>query len=163
MTNYFIFTIASKITDMKRLGSIALIFSAALILNSCGKEEYLKSESGIKSQLQGGTWHLIPIPKYDDAAKTIVHVESWTFGDDQVSIINGNQTAQSSYSVHTSLTKAEIKLEDVQPLFVAPGARIRDNNGSGTWQIIRLDDDFLVIANDQDGQTGLTELEFEKK
>jgi hypothetical protein len=161
MTNYFNFTGDSKTAIMKRLQSIAMLLSAILILNSCSKEEYLKSESGIKKQLQG-TWHLIPIPKYDDISKTIVHEETWTFGDNQVSIINSNQSAQSTYTVHTSLSKAEIKLEDVKPLFVTP-ARVRDNNGSGTWQIISLDDDFLIIANDQDGQTGLTELEFEKK
>jgi len=163
MTNYFNFTGDFKTGIMKRLQSIAILVSATLILNSCSKEEYLKSESGIKSQLQG-TWHLLAIPKYDynSDGSRYEHQESWTFGDSQVSIINNNQTAQSSYSVHTSLSKAEVKLEDVKPLFVTP-ARVRDNNGSGTWQIISLDDKFLIIANDQDGQTGLTELEFEKK
>src|SRR4051812_21352913 len=142
---------------MKRISIVFLMLSSVL-LNSCSKEEYLKSESGIKSQLQG-TWKLIPIPKYDlnpDGSK-YEHQETWTFGDNQVSIINNNQNGVSNYTVHTTVSKAEVKIENVQPVFTYP-ARIRIN--TGTWQIIRLDDDFLIMANDQDGTTGLTELEF---
>ena len=159
MTKNFNFT--SKPISMKRSYVIAFALVATILLNACSKQEYLKSESGIKSELQG-TWKLQSIPKYDyrsDGSK-YEHEETWTFSDSQVSIINNNQNAQSSYTVHTSISKAEIKIEDVQPAFTYP-ARIRINNG--TWQIISLDDEFLVIANDQDGSTGLTELEFEKK
>ena len=148
---------------MKRSYSIVLLIIASFLLNSCSKEEYFKSESGINDQLQG-TWDLIPIPKYDynsDGSK-YVHIESWTFHDNSLSIINNGQNAVSTYSVHTTISKAEIKVDDVQPLFTPP-ARVRDNNCSGTWQIVSLDDDYMTIANDQDGHTGLTILEFEKK
>jgi hypothetical protein len=145
---------------MRRIYTILLLLLTSFFVNSCSKEEYMKSESGIKDELQG-TWKLVAIPKYDtnsDGSKT-EHQETWTFNDTKVSIINSNQAASSNYTVHTSLSKAEIKIENVQPEFTYP-ARIRLNNG--TWQIISLDDKFLIIANDQDGSTGLTELEFQK-
>lgn len=146
---------------MKHLKTLISIMLISAVIVSCSKQEYMKSESGIKKELQG-TWQLIPIPKYDynsDGSK-YVHQETWTFSDEKVSMLNNNQAAVSNYSVNTSLTKAEIKIEDVQPLLTYP-ARVRIN--TGTWQIVRLDDEFLIIANDQDGATGLTELEFEKK
>jgi hypothetical protein len=145
---------------MKRHFTIILLVLTSFLMNSCNKQEYFKSESGIKSQLIG-TWKLIPIPKYDynqDGSK-FVHEETWTFREDQVSMLNNNQAAVSNYTVNTTMTKAEIKIENVQPVLTYP-ARIRIN--TGTWQIVRLDDEFLIIANDQDGQTGLTELEFQK-
>lgn len=146
---------------MKRTYTLLLLVLTSFIIYSCSEEEYFKSESGIKSQLQG-TWKLIPIPKYDynyDGSK-FEHQESWTFSDNQLSIINNSQNGLSAYTINTTISKAEIKVENVQPIFTPP-ARIRINNG--TWQIVRLDDKFLIIANDQDGATGLTELEFEKK
>lgn len=146
---------------MKRIFPIVIIVLTSIFINSCGKQEYFKSESGIKKQLQG-TWRLIPIPKYDynqDGSK-YEHQETWTFSESQVSILNNNQSGVSNYTVHTTIAKAEVKIENVQPIFTHP-ARLRIN--TGTWQIVRLDDKFLIIANDQDGATGLTELEFEKK
>jgi hypothetical protein len=74
-------------------------------------------------------------------------------------MINNGFSASSNFSVNTSLTKAEIKIEAVSPPLVSP-ARVRNNNG--TWQIVKLDGQFLIIANDHDGATGLTELEFQK-
>src|SRR5687768_4354923 len=138
---------------MKSLKTLAFILLISASIISCSKQEYMKSESGIKKELQG-TWKLIPIPKYDfraDGTK-YEHEESWTFSDNTVSMINNSQTASSNYTVHTSLTKAEIKIEDVQPILTYP-ARLRIN--TGTWQIVRLDEEFLIIANDQDGATGL--------
>ena len=146
---------------MRYISTFSILFLISLTINSCNKEEYFQSESGIRKELEG-TWNLIPIPRFDyqtDGSK-YVHLESWTFSESTVSIINNSQSAASSYSVNTSLSKAEIKIENVQPNFVSP-ARVRTLNG--TWQIVQLDEDFLIIANDQDGQTGLTELEFQKK
>ncbi len=160
MTKNFIFTY-KHYNIMKRFNTLVLLVLSAFLINSCSKEEYFKSESGIKSQLQG-TWKLNAIPKYDinqDGSK-YEHQESWTFDENQVSMLNNNQNGISNYTVNTTISKAEIKIENVQPVFTYP-ARIRIN--TGTWQIIKLDDKFLIIANDQDGATGLTELEFEKK
>lgn len=149
---------------MRKLSTSSIIVLITFIFNSCSKEEYFKSESGIRKELLG-TWSLIPIPRFDNTPLgKAVHFESWTFDESTVSIINGfennTQSASSTYSIKTTITKAEIKLEDVQPLFVSP-ARVRVLNG--TWQIVQLDGDFLIIASDQDGTTGLTELEFQKK
>ncbi len=150
---------------MKPLLSISVIFLISVVcFLSCQKEEYLKSEKEIKKEL-AGTWTLIPIPRYDsivnpDLTKTAVeHFETWSFNDTKVTIVNNGQTSSSTYSVSTGLSKAEFKLDGVTPVFVPP-ARVREING--TWQIIQLDDDVLIIANDQDGSSWLTELEFKR-
>ena len=143
-----------------------LIFSLLSILtfNSCLKQEYFKSEKEIKKELLG-TWQMVPIPRFDtitnpDLTKTIiVHNESWTFDDAYVTILNYNQTSVSTYSINTSFSKAEFKLDGINPPFYYP-ARIREING--TWRIVKLDGNILVIANDQDGTSGLTQLEFQK-
>ena len=140
-------------------------FIVFTLFYSCSKQELFKSEKEIKKELQG-SWDLIPIPRndtihYPDNSWSVsVHIENWTFDDSKVTIINSGQVGISDYSVHTSISKAEFKLEGVTPVFTNP-ARVRSING--TWQIIKLDGDVLVIANDQDGITGLTELEFKKK
>jgi hypothetical protein len=139
-----------------------LLFIVATSYISCSKQELFKSEKKVKEELQG-TWNLIPIPRYDYNSITgdsNVHVESWTFDDTHVTIINSGQTATSTYSVNTSISKSEFELDNVTPEFTNP-ARVRDING--TWRIISLDADILVIGNDQSGTTGLTELEFQKK
>jgi hypothetical protein len=133
---------------MRTFRPLAIIMLlSSIILSSCGKEEYFKSEQGIKDQLQG-SWTLIPIPRTDP-------VQEWTFSSDgkinRYTAAN-NATDNATYSVSTSLFKAEIKVESFS---------YYDYNG--TWQIVRLDDNFLVIANDHDGNTGLMQLEFEKK
>lgn len=68
--------------------------------------------------------------------------------------LNVNYTGD--FTVSTSLTKAEIKLENFT---VVSGSF--DYNG--TWEIVQLDDDFLIIANDREGTSGIKELEFTKK
>ena len=146
---------------MRYISTFSILFLISLTFNSCKKEEYFQSESGIRNELQG-TWNLIPIPRFDVDANGSkkVHQESWTFSESTVSIINNTQAQASSYSINTTISKAEIKIENVLPILVFP-ARVRTMNG--TWQIVQLDEDFLIIANDQDGTTGLTELEFQKK
>ena len=135
-----------------------LIFLVFILFYSCLKQEYFKSEKEIKKELQG-TWKLISIPKKDIiGTDTIDHVESWTFDDTKVTIVNYNQTGISTYSIHTSITQAKFKLDDIIPKFILP-ARPRSN---GTWQIVKLDGSFLIIASDQDGLSGLTQLEFQK-
>jgi hypothetical protein len=148
---------------MKSLLSILIPALLFILSESCDKQEYLKSESEIKKDLNG-TWKLIPIPRYDsiyvNSAKIrIEHVETWNFNDTKVTIVNNGLTSTSTYSVNTSFSKAEFKLDNVTPDFVPP-ARVREINGN--WRIIKVDGDLLIIANDQDGTSGLTELEFNR-
>jgi hypothetical protein len=145
----------------------AIAIIALSVFYGCNKEEYFQSEKSVKSDLQG-TWNLIPIPKYTDIQvingtdTTIVkklRVESWFFNDTHVTIENNNgsgESGESEYSVHTSWTKAELKIESVS-------APLSASFYNGTWQIVRLDGDILIIAGDKDGATGLTELEFQKR
>lgn len=126
---------------------------------SCVKQEYFKSEKTIKKELQG-TWILSPIPRYDtlrvnDTINDVaVHYETWTFDDSRVTIINFGQTSVSTYSVNTSISKAEFNLDAITPEFILP-ARSRNN---GTWRIVKLDDNILSITSDKDG----SQLEFHK-
>jgi hypothetical protein len=130
---------------------------------SCSKQEYFKSESGIKKDLQG-TWDLIPIPRYmtvDTGTGSFQKErhENWVFTNSTVTITNNNgggETGTSTYSVHTSWSKAEVKLDGVT-------SPLSPEHYNGTWQIVRLDDEILAIANDHDGSTGLTQLEFQKR
>lgn len=118
-------------------------------LYSCSKEEYFKSESGIKKQLQGN-WSLIPIPRTNPD-------QNWEFNSsDKMTRSELGVSYIGDFKVSTSLTKAEIKLEN---FLVVSGSF--DYNG--TWEIVQLDDDFLIIANDRDGTSGIKELEFTKK
>ena len=144
-----------------------IIFTLACITGSifysCSKQEYFKSESGIKKALQG-TWDLIPIPRYmtidtNGGSYQVERMENWIFSGDVVTITNNNsggETGTSPIKVHTSWSKAEVELVGVtQPLTA--------EHYNGKWQIVRLDDDIMSIANDHDGSTGLTQLEFQKR
>jgi hypothetical protein len=128
---------------------------------SCKKENLFRSESETKKELQG-TWDLLAIPKYDTISKiplvTVVHVENWVFteGSVEINIESQSVTLNSTYSVKTSATKAEIKIDNVN-------AQLFNERYNGTWRIVRLDNEFLAIANDQDGTTGLMQLEFQKR
>lgn len=147
-----------------RSSLLIILLLATCSFYSCKKQEYFKSEKTIKKELQG-TWTLIAIPKYivvKDSAGNIIqsteHIEKWTFNDTRVSIdiIHSGESGSSEYTVHTSWTKAEVKLEGVTSPLVG-------SHYNGTWQIVTLDDQILSIANDHDGATGLTQLEFKKQ
>ncbi|MFZ7145129.1 MAG: hypothetical protein ACO1G6_07275 [Bacteroidota bacterium] len=128
-------------------GLIVVLRFVALF--SCSKEEYFKSESGIKKQLEG-SWSLIPIPRTNPD-------QNWAFDtNDKMIRSESGVNYTGDFKVSTSLTKAEIKLEN---FLVVSGSF--DYNG--TWEIVQLDDDFLIIANDREGTSGIKELEFTKK
>lgn len=139
---------------------VAILISFGLF-ESCKKENLFRSESETKKELQG-TWDLLAIPKYDTISKiplvTVVHVENWVFTESSVEINIESQSASlnSTYSVKTSATKAELKIDNVN-------TQLFNERYNGTWQIVRLDNDFLAIANDQEGTTGLMQLEFQKR
>jgi hypothetical protein len=150
---------------MKFYTLILLTGLAVLLLISCDDQELFKSESTVKKELQG-TWDLIPIPLYDtirypnNTYTVIKHSESWTFDDTKITMVNNGQTGSSTYSVHTTVSSAEFYIDGITPVLTSP-ARLPRNNG--TWRIVSMDDDFLKIGSDQDGVTGLTQLEFEKR
>ena len=125
-----------------------IMLLSIISLFSCGKDEYLKSEAGIKKQLNG-SWNLVPIPR-------TAPDQLWTFSDESFSRMQGSTSYDGTYTVNTTMFKAEIKVENMP---IVSGER----NYNGTWQIVRLDKDFLIIVNDGDGTTGITELEFTKK
>jgi hypothetical protein len=157
------FNFTCKSTYMKsRLIFLSAIVALAMIY-SCGKEQYFKSESSVKKNLKG-TWDLIPIPKYmtvdtGGGSYQKERFENWVFDDNTVTITNNNgsgETGNSTYSVHTSWTKAFVTVDGVpQPLTA--------EHYNGEWQIVRLDNEIMAIANDHDGSTGLTQLEFKKR
>ncbi len=126
-----------------------IVVLLTLALYSCSKEEYLKSESGIKKQLDG-SWTLVPIPRTSPD-------QNWAFNSsDKMTRSENTVDYVGDFKVSTSLTKARIKLEN---FLVVSGTF--DYNG--TWDIIQLDKDYLIIANDRDGTSGIKELEFVKK
>ena len=127
--------------------SLITVFAIVTLL-SCSKEEYLKSEAGIKKQLKGN-WTLIPIPRTNPD-------QNWEFNESNMTRSENSQNYSADFSVSTSWTSAKIKLEHMD---VVSGTF--DYNG--TWDIVQLDDDFLIIANDRDGTSGIKELEFQKK
>src|SRR6187549_3501735 len=112
-----------------RLRYIFSIIAVVLFFStSCLKQEYFKSEGAIKEELNG-TWTLIPIPKYDTSCcpqSVEMHHETWTFDDSKVTIVNGSLTSTSTYSVNTTISKAEIYLDGIIPEFIYP-SRIRSS------------------------------------
>lgn len=137
---------------MKKYNWLYLLsFSCVLIFfTACDKEEYFKSQSGTEKELKGN-WNLIAIPKYN--ADGSLHLENWTFKDGTVSVERNGNTFAGTYSIKTSLTKVIIKVE---------GITADPIHFNGEWQVVKLNSKFLIIANDHDGSTGLTELEFQK-
>lgn len=137
---------------MKTIKLFCTLALSLLLLSfyGCDKEEYFKSESGTQSELKG-SWNLIPIPRYNPDGS--LHVESWTFADGRLNIERNGSRFSANYSVSTTLTTVKIKVENVteNPEFY-----------NGTWQVVKLNSKFLIIANDHDGASGLSQMEFQK-
>ncbi|HNP48983.1 MAG TPA: hypothetical protein PKL85_09105, partial [Bacteroidia bacterium] len=58
-----------------------------------------------------------------------------------------------AYEINTTLTKVELKIKDLD--------NFTDYNA--TWEVVLLDNDILVMANDHSGATGIKELDFQKR
>lgn len=134
---------------MKRSHVILLcaLFPAFLGLSSCEKTEMFKTESKIKKQLLG-TWNLIPIPKTNPD-------QTWIYDDNGNVFLTQGAGAQDTgaYEINTTLTKVELKIKDLD--------NFTDYNA--TWEVVLLDNDILVMANDHSGATGIKELDFQKR
>lgn len=131
------------------------IIAAIIIVGSwsCSKTEYFKSESKVKEQLTG-SWNLIPIPRTAAA-------ETWIFSEGNVSRLKApNLNTEpvpydaGTYSVNTSLLKVEVTIDNFQVLL---------DELNGKWQVVTLNDDFLVIATDHSGASGILQREFQKR
>lgn len=126
---------------------LAVLFPAILASWSCEKNEMFKSESKIKKQLVG-SWNLIPIPRTNPN-------EVWTF-DNSGNAYLFREPAEhdtGTYEIKTTLTKVELKIKDLEHF----------TDFATTWQVVLLDDEILVMANDHLGATGIKELDFQKR
>jgi len=138
---------------MKKILSWVILMLMVSGIWSCGKTEYFQSESKIEEQLKG-SWNLIPIPR--TAAD-----ETWIFSEGALyrHKAQGFGTEPvpydtASYTVHTSMLKVEIKID---------GFAVVLDELDGTWQIVTLNDDFLIMATDHDGASGIMQREFQKR
>lgn len=134
---------------MKWLYSITLSL-IVLCFYGCDKEEYFKSESGTQKELTGA-WNLIPIPKYNPDGS--LRVENWGFDNGKLNIQSNGTRITADYTINTSLTTVKVEVSNVSQ---------RPEYYNGTWQVVKLNSKFLIIANDHGGSSGLTELEFTK-
>jgi hypothetical protein len=136
---------------MKLLKLFLLLFLPALVITSCEKQEYFKSESTIKKEIEY-TWHRVQISHTDSP------IEYWDFKDGKISISNDTSATglKGEYSIKTTLTKVFVTTKD----FHSANAAHYDGT---KWQIIKLDGSVLIMAG-EDPQTGsLLQREFTKK
>jgi hypothetical protein len=140
---------------MKTKHFLSWLIAVVLITGSvsCSKTEYFKSESKVKEQLNG-SWNLLPIPR--TAAN-----ETWIFSEGTVYRLKATSFDSSpvpydtgTYTVKTSLLKVELKIDNF---------RVKLDELNANWQVVTLNDDFLVIATDHDGVSGILQREFEKR
>jgi hypothetical protein len=127
--------------------SALFLFALVSILCSCQKEEILRSSSKVESQLES-TWKKVDMTSSD------THV-SWKFSDGKVYLMKNSQVvASGDYSVDASITRVHINTSG----FPEPGLDYMN----GSWKLITLDDDVLVIAGSYSGGTLQTEFTKEK-
>ncbi len=131
----------------------AALFPAFFIFSSCEKTEMFKSEKTIKKQLVG-SWSLILIP--NDPIRN--PNQTWVFDDSgnlQLTVFrsSGTVTGTGRYEIKTTLTKVEIKIKELNI----------NEDYNAVWQVVLLDNDVLVMANDHSGATGIKELDFQKR
>ncbi|HNP47293.1 MAG TPA: hypothetical protein PKL85_00575 [Bacteroidia bacterium] len=153
---YFTCTLLTTLytKSLLNMKKIYYLFIACLVLltgitfSSCEKSEFLKSEKGVMSELNG-SWSMIQIP-------SSLPGEVWTIDNGTLvrttPATNGEGTTElgrGTISVHTTMTKVEITIDGF-PRY------------NGTWEVVKLDKSVLVIDTDQDGTTGLLEKNFQK-
>ncbi|MEO8087932.1 MAG: hypothetical protein ABI763_14000 [Bacteroidota bacterium] len=133
-----------KITVQKVIPFLVIIIFFSV---GCQKEELLMSSSKVDGQLQS-TWKRVEMTSANTP------IVSWTFSDGKVSVVkNETVLASGSYKVDASLTKVFVTTSG----FPSEGY----NHMNGKWQVITLDDDILVMADDYSG--GSIEMEFTKE
>ena len=136
---------------MKSFKLITLLLLLSAFFAGCEKQEYFKSESGIKSQLDH-KWHRVQISHYDSPT------EVWDFHDGKLTITGSNAFAtpiEGDFSVKTTVTRVFVTTKNFQN-----GAQYYNN---AKWTVISLDNDILVIAADDPVSGGLLEREFTRE
>ena len=115
----------------KNYAQLALLVLLIIpFMNGCQKEELMMSESKISEQI-AHSW----TQEFTPAESKI----TWKFSEGNVySVKNGKQTGQGTYKVECTLTKAKVKIDGFKD------GNVFMNN---TWQVIKLDDQILVITN----------------
>lgn len=126
---------------------VIALFPAFLAMTSCEKTEMFKSESKIRKQLVG-SWNWIAIPMDKPA-------EVWTFNEDGDVFLFREPASYDTgrYEIKTSLTEVELKIKELNYF----------TDYTAVWEVVLLDDEILVMANDHSGATGIKELDFQKR
>ena len=133
---------------------VMLVLLSITALFGCEKYEYLQSEKKIEKQLKG-SWELVRIPVRDEAGNELPR-QRWTFTDDQIftkrSYNNGPYADydNAAYTVETKLMKVLFYTNGFNPL----------DELDADWTVVRLDEDFLIIATDYYDSKGVKQLEF---
>lgn len=134
---------------------LASVFALSIFfsVSSCKKAGYFQSESKVTDQIKG-TWELIPIPRTNPN-------ETWIFGDGSLvrkkAPAYGAEPAPydtATFSIKTSAMKVEIRIDNFRNIL---------DELNGTWQIVRIDDEFMVMATDHDGSSGIMQREFQRR
>ncbi|MFM8431450.1 MAG: hypothetical protein ACKOQ6_08035 [Bacteroidota bacterium] len=120
----------------------------------CEKYEYLQSEKKIEKQLKG-SWELVRIPLRDQAGNELPR-QRWTFTDDRIFTQRSENYGayldydNAAYTIETKLMKVLFYTNGFKPL----------DELDADWTVVRLDEDFLIIATDYYDSKGVRQLEF---
>ena len=137
---------------MKSYKFFVLLFLLSAFFTGCEKQEYFKSESGIRNQLRH-KWHRVQISHTEDSP-----IEFWDFHDNKLTITGSNNASASiegEFSVRTTLTRVFITTKNFQN-----GPQSYNN---AKWTVISLDSEILVIAADDPVNGSLIEREFTRE
>lgn len=121
---------------MKRL-LLFIIIAAAGIFFACENFDYFESEKELENRIQN-SWVRIQIPRDTD------HVEVWRFAEGSLTkFINNNPVDSGTYSIKTTVDDATLKMEGCTDA--------TDNTCNGSWDIVRLDGDVMILATERGG------------
>ena len=127
---------------------IVLMVLTSFIFAGCEKEEIMMSTSRVERKLQS-TWK-----KVEMTAAGSNSAISWKFNEGKVYLIkNEIVLASGNYNIDVSITRVHITTSDFP------------NEGydymNGTWKLLTLNDDILVMADTYSG--GTLQVEFTKE
>lgn len=143
---------------MKYFTKLPIVLLIAVALASCEKQEYFKSESQVKKDLNF-SWKQVLMSQ---DTNRFPNYQIWTFNDDVLTIIRKKvtnnatiDTLTGNYSVNTTMTKVYINT-----------ANFPDNPAwywlNAEWNVVLLDSKGLVIASEDPKAGGINEREFSR-
>lgn len=129
----------------------ALFIGAGFVLSACETNRWFQSEDSLNAKIQT-TWSKIRI-------NPSAFLEQWTFDGGKVYRVIGSPQSPTdidtgNYSVETTISKAYLKISDF---------RRQQDELNAKWEILELSGGVLFIATDQNGSSGVKQLEFEEK